>query len=82
MFKHPKVGKPCVPYSSVATTNRSTNTFRCRARHLDHLWVWTMWTIFLVQTKMSWRTLFIIWYSRQLLGIKVQSCPMLRSSHK
>ena len=32
---------------------------------------------FLVQTKVSWRTLFIIWYSRQRLGIKVQSCPVL-----
>ena len=34
--------------------------------------------LFLVQTKMSWRTLFIRWYSRQPLGIKVQGCPVLR----
>ena len=33
---------------------------------------------FVVQTKVSWRTLFIIWYSRQRLGIKVQSCLVLR----
>ena len=33
---------------------------------------------FLVQTKVSWRTLLITWYSRQRLGIKVQSCPVLR----
>ena len=33
---------------------------------------------FLVQTKMSWRTQFIIWYSRQRLRIKVQSCPVLQ----
>ena len=32
----------------------------------------------LVQTKVSWRTLLIIWYSRPRLGIKVQSCPVLR----
>ena len=32
----------------------------------------------LVQTKMSWRTLFIIWYTRQPLGIKAQGCLVLR----
>ena len=33
---------------------------------------------FSVQTTVSWYTLFIIWYSRQPLGIKVQSGPVLR----
>ena len=37
---------------------------------------------FLVQTKMSWRTLLVIWFSRQPLGFKVQSCPVLQQSHK
>ena len=40
------------------------------------------WICFLVQTKMSWRGLLIIWYSRPRLGIKVQSCAVLRWSHK
>ena len=31
-----------------------------------------------LQTKVSWHTLFIIWYLRQRLGIKVQSCLVLR----
>ena len=31
-----------------------------------------------VRTSMSWCTLLIIWYSRQPLGIKVQSCLVLR----
>ena len=31
--------------------------------------------LFVVQTKVSWRTPFIRWQSRQHLGIKVQSCP-------
>ena len=34
--------------------------------------------IFFVQTKMSWRRLLTVWYSRQPLGIKVQSCPVLQ----
>ena len=33
---------------------------------------------FLVQTKMSWRSLLTSQYSRQPLGIKAQSCPVLR----
>ena len=33
---------------------------------------------FLVQTKMSWRTLLTIEYLIQPLGIKVQSFPVLR----
>ena len=37
-----------------------------------------MHKFFLVQTKVSWHTLFIIWYLRQRLGIKVQSCSVLR----
>ena len=32
---------------------------------------------FLVQTKMSWCILLIIWYSRKPLGIKVQSCATM-----
>ena len=35
-------------------------------------------SFFLVQTKMSWRSLLISQYSRWPLGIKVQSCPALR----
>ena len=31
-----------------------------------------------VQTKMSWCSLLTVWYLRQLLGIKVQSCPVLQ----
>ena len=31
-----------------------------------------------VQTKMSWRSLLCSQYSRGPLGIKVQSCPVLR----
>ena len=31
----------------------------------------------MVQTKMRWRILLNIWCSRQRLGIKVQSCPVL-----
>ena len=37
---------------------------------------WTDWLF--VKTKLSCRTLLIIWFSSQLLGIKVQSCPALR----
>ena len=33
---------------------------------------------FWVQTKMSWRSLLTSQYSRQPLGIKVQSCPVPR----
>ena len=32
----------------------------------------------LVQTKLSWRTLFITWYLGQRLGFKVQSRPVVR----
>ena len=32
---------------------------------------------FLVQTKMSWRSLHNAWYSTPPLRIKVQSCPVL-----
>ena len=34
--------------------------------------------IFFVQPKMSWLTLLTRWYSKQRLGIKVQSFPVLR----
>ena len=34
-----------------------------------------VWTVFVVQTKMSWRTLLIIRYSRQPLGIKAAMIP-------
>jgi hypothetical protein len=44
-------------------------TCECRPR-----WI----LFFSVQTNVSWRTLFIIWYSNQHLVIKVQSCPVLR----
>ena len=33
---------------------------------------------FSVQTKMGWRSLLTVWYSRQPLRIQVQSCPVLR----
>ena len=33
---------------------------------------------FFLWSKVSWGTLFIIWHSRQRLGIKVQSCLVLR----
>ena len=36
------------------------------------------WLRFLAQPKMSWRSPLTSQYSRQPLGIKVQSCPVLR----
>ena len=33
---------------------------------------------FFVEAKMSWRSLITVWDSRQPLGIKAQSCPVLR----
>ena len=51
----------------------------CEIPWREYFWQKSEWPLFVfVQTKVTWRTLRITWYSRQRRGIKVQSCPVLR----
>ena len=61
--------------SNVGSSQRPVPTaFRPRSAMVATLQNLLFWA----QAKMSWRGLLTLRYSRQPLGIKVQSCPVLR----